>query len=312
MKRYVLFAGFLCLMFSCKFKPDSGRNSNDPAKVYKLKLNPSPGSAYHYDIINESRIQVEVDDKDVDNLNRTTTGVTYHISKDSTGNFALNIKYDKVHIYTKSGDTETDADAANALVSSEPLERILGILTRSDISVTINPSGEVRGMSGYKELGEKIMADMNITDAYSRDIIKTKWDKMIGAAIIRKNMDQFFKIFPDSVVRVNDSWKQNSKEEGEINMNVKNIFTLKEINNDIALINSEATMNSDTISTFMGYNDIIANLKGNQEGQFEVNMKTGMLVSCNVKSKVTGTIEMMGREIPVKISSKIKIERIKK
>ena len=131
---------------------------------------------------------------------------------------------------------------------------------------------------------------------------------MIGNGIIKKNMDQVFKIFPDSAIHIGDTWKMDSREEREISLNVKSIFTLKTINDDIAIINSEGTITSDNLpSTLMGLSGVIANLKGTQKGQFEVETKTGMLISCKIKADVDGNVKMMGREIPTDIKNSVTI-----
>ena len=296
------------IVLSCKLQPESNRNYDSENKIYRLKLNPAKGSTYHYDMVNESEIEMEVEDKEVNTLNRSTTGINYIINKDSAGNFIFDINYNKVQLHTKNNDAETDIDAANALVSSEPLERMLGLLTKATIKAIIDSSGQVKSISGYKELGEKIIAGMNSSDVYSISLAKSQWEKMIGNGIIKKNMDQVFKIFPDSAIHIGDTWKMDSREEGEISLNVKSIFTLKTINDDIAIINSEGTITSDNIpSTLIGLSGVIANLKGTQKGQFEVETKTGMLISCKIKADVDGNVKMMGREIPIDIKNSVTI-----
>jgi len=258
---------------------------------------------------NQSKIEMEVEGKNIDNNNKSTTGINYTINKDSLGNFIFDINYDKVQLHTKNGDSESDIDAANAYISSEPLERMLGLLLKATMKATIDSTGQVKSITGYKELGEKVISGLNSNDTYSITMAKSQWEKMVGNGIVKKNMDQVFKIFPDSAIHIGDTWKMNSREEGEIALNVKSIFTLKTINDNIAIINSEGTIKSDNIpSTLMGVTGVVANLKGTQNGQFEVDSKTGMLINCKIKSEVDGNIQMMGKEIPLEIKSSVDIK----
>src|SRR6266498_1166542 len=113
---------------SCKISPDSNRNYSDRDRVYKLQLNPSAGSSYYYEITNQSEIKVEVDDKKADNLNKSDIAMYYEFNKDSVGDLMLSITYDKIHLYTKNGDNETDIDADNTGVTLNPMEKMLGAL----------------------------------------------------------------------------------------------------------------------------------------------------------------------------------------
>jgi hypothetical protein len=164
MKNYLLFF-LLTTIISCRTSPDSDRDYDkfDPNKTYKLKLSPIPGSSYHYDIINESETNVKVNDKKIDKETKTELGVIFKVNKDSADNLLLNISYDKVRLHTKTGDNETDADAANINGLPGPLEKILGIVKETQLVASVTESGEIKLIKGYGELGDKIFAAMGCT-----------------------------------------------------------------------------------------------------------------------------------------------------
>jgi Family of unknown function (DUF6263) len=311
MKKYCIF--FILVYFlSCKTQPGSDRDYDkfDPAKTYKLQLNPAAGSAYYYDIANESETELEVDDKKTGSLTKTDVGITYKVNKDTVGNFLLTIVYDKVHLYSKNGDIETEADAANATGSLNPVERMLGFLKSANINATISPSGEIKNISGYKEMGDKIIAGFAPDDISGKAMAQSQWEKRIGNGLVKNNIEQLFKIFPDSVVHIKDSWKLTYRQEEEISLVIKSTYTLKAINSDIAVIGVEGTITSDQATTNVigiGVGGVTTDLKGEQEGEFEMETKTGMLISCKIKAKVKGTIQVMGREVPVEINTSVKM-----
>jgi Family of unknown function (DUF6263) len=185
---------------------------------------------------------------------------------------------------------------------------MLGTLKEAIITAIVSPSGEIKSVTGYKEIGEKIIAGFAENDIQGRTMAQNQWDQVIGEGLIKKNMDQLFKIFPDSAVHLGDTWKLSSREEGELKMNVSSSFTLKAINSDIAIIQSKGQISSDnTASNLMGYGEVSTDLKGEQEGEFEMETKTGMLLSCKIKASIKGTIQVMGRDIPVTISTTVKM-----
>lgn len=311
MKKSFFVYGVLIFIASCKTQPGLDREYDkfDPNKIYKLQLNPAAGSSYHYDITNESETKVEIEDKKTGNETRTTVGVTFKINKDSAGDFLLNMLYDKVHFYTKSGDTETDADAANAAATLNPVERMLGMLKEANITATVSPSGETKSISGYKELGDKIIAGFAPDDVNGKAIAQQLWEKQIGSGMVKNNIDQLFKVFPDSSVHLRDNWRITSKQEGGTGLIVKSAFTLKAINTDIAVISVQGKITGDnTGGNIMGMNSATASLEGEQEGEFEMETKTGMVISGRMKAKVEGSVRVMGQEVPVVFTTSVKID----
>ena len=85
-------------------------------------------------------------------------------------------------------------------------------------------------------------------------------------------------------------------------------FTLTDIRDQTAFIESEGTITSDSVSKYMG-NDVATDLKGEQKGEFQVETRTGMLVSARVTATVKGTLQVMDREIPLTIETSLKMDR---
>jgi hypothetical protein len=311
MRYTFLFAVILFIIASCKTQQDGKGNTDkyDPDKTYKLQLNPAAASTYHYDINNETEINLEVDDKKIKNTSETEVGLHYKIEKDSTGNFLFTMLYDKIRLKTKKNDAETAADAANASFTLDPVEKMIGILKNATIVSTITPGGEIISMTGYKEVGDKIMAGFAPEDVNSRKMAEAQWEKTIGEELVKKNMDQLFKIFPDSAVHLGDTWNLTSRQEGELSMIVKGHYKLKAINSEIALIESEGKITStNTMPDASGIGNTVSTLDGDQQGQFEMETKTGMLISCKIKATMKGTIHVMGRDVPVTIETSVKMK----
>lgn len=295
---------------SCKTGGNSNHSNdnNDPSKIYKLRLNPADGSSYHYDIANETSLKAEIEEKKMESISKTNVGITYTIHKDSAGNFLLGMNYSTIHLYSKKNDEETEFDANTTSSSANEVERMLAILKGSKIISTVNPAGQTIKLTGYKETGDSIINSIGGNDVTLRNMLQSQWEKTIGKGLIKKNLVQLFEIFPDSAVHLGDTWKLNSKEEAELSLQVKNIYTLKAINPSLALIHSSGNIKTDNASMDgLGLTNVVADLRGEQEGEYEMETATGMLISSRVNTKVEGVIKISGREIPVKINLSVKI-----
>ena len=88
-------------------------------------------------------------------------------------------------------------DADNAAVSINPMEKMLAPLKAADIVAIVSPMGEVKSSSGFKQIVSKMLEQFPQTDEASRTIIEKQWNKLVEEKIVRNNVDELFRIFPD-------------------------------------------------------------------------------------------------------------------
>ncbi|HET9058197.1 MAG TPA: DUF6263 family protein [Chitinophagaceae bacterium] len=315
MKGFCFFSAILVFLVSCKSLPSEDRHFSDikNPNVLHLKINPQSGSVYRYDVTNESKVVFKLEEKEIININKSQAGVLYEVSKDSMGNFIFNITYDKIKLYTKNRDAETDLDAANADISLDPLEKLLGIILKSKLKVTLSPRGEMQKIDGYKDMSDQILSKFSPADEAGKKAAIGLLEKFVKEEMIQRNIDQIFKIFPDSAVHIRDKWQITSKYPGEISMNIKTNYILNDIDEKVASIAAEALIESDSANVnYMGY-DVGAGLKGQQSGLYEIEITSGMLKSCRITGIIKGNINVLARELPVTIETNVKMrgEKIK-
>jgi uncharacterized protein DUF6263 len=300
----------LVLLFTicCKIQPGSDKKNPDSNSIYKLQLHPDIGSKYSYAITNESKTKIETDGKKIELKKKYDVEIHYEISKDSAGLFLINMGYDKIHIYTKNGDTESELDASNSANTTDPVEKMLGALKAANISAIVNAAGDIKAINGYQGIANDFLSAIKTNNISEKTKAQMQWKHLIEDEFVKKNMDQLFKIFPDSALHTGDKWKIFSTEKNDINIRIKNFYKLKAIHDGIADIESEGEIVADsTTSNLMGY-DVTSDIKGEQTGVYLMDIKTGMLNQCNIKSQLEGSIQMLGRDIPVFIETLVKIE----
>jgi hypothetical protein len=218
------------------------------------------------------------------------------------------LQFDKIHLYSKTGDNIKEMDADNTL-SGDPVVKLLGVLKEIVFQSTLDSNGEVVILSGFKEISDKIIAAFPSTDPATRNALETELNKTIGEKLVKQNTSQLFQTFPDTPVHIGSTWKLTTKQQGDLTSMVDNLFTLKAINDNIAVIESHGTITTENATSNIGglSNNVVSNLKGEQEGEYEIETKTGMLINSHVKSNITGTIQVKSRTIPIKIKSSVKM-----
>ncbi|MBS1918287.1 MAG: hypothetical protein JST87_18620 [Bacteroidetes bacterium] len=308
MKKNTCLYIFIILICSCKIQPGSNRNNASADKLFKLNIKPASGSDYYYDISNNSTVEIEVNEKKIETQNKTNVGINYKINTDSLGHFIVSLQYKKIHVYSKNANGESDIDAADSSTASDPTSKMLGLLTSSVITAIVNNSGEVIKIDGYRDVMNKTLSETVTLDLQTKEAMQKQWQQLVEQKLVKKNVDQLFRIFPDSAVHIGDKWKIISKETGDIGYLSKNFFTLESISDGIAKIESDGEITSDSVKTnYMNY-EVMSNLNGTQKGEYEVDIKTGMLVNCSVEVGIKGVLEMMGKEIPINVSSDVKMK----
>jgi hypothetical protein len=308
--KYLFWALIFFLMDSCKIQPGSSRHyaDGDENKVYKLVLRPKPGTRFYYDVSSETEVVMKVNDKEIDNLNRSHTGVIYVFTRDSAGDLLFEMHYDKIHLYTRNDGVETELDAANAATSDDPIEKALGALVDTRIVARVSPAGVVRSVTGYREMTDRIMTGFSYMAPDAQAEARKKIEQLIGNGIVRQNMDQLFRIFPDSAVHIGDRWKLSTPQQGELNLNAESMFTLKGIDDGIAHLTSEGKLSGDSTAVQLKGYAVTPDLKGTQEGEYEMDTHTGMLLRAEMRVKVEGAIRMMGVEVPLTLDVHVKMK----
>jgi hypothetical protein len=289
----------------CKTHLNSSRNNPGEDKTYHLRFNPSAGAAYHFETTNESDVSITVDDKEVESRKKTETGMNYRISRDS-GEYTLEMSYDRIHFYAKNGDVVTDVDANDPQSSYNSMGQLLSGLKTATIVARVNSAGAIRSVTGYQEVIDRILATNYGPDA-EKAKVRLTWQQLVEQGIVRKNMDQLIRQFPDSALHVGDRWKLSSAEKDEINFRLENVYQLESIDGGIATIRSEGEVSGDsTASQMMGYS-VTSDLKGKEQGIYQVDIVSGMPVDAEISAEIQGTVYLQGREAQVKMNTKTKL-----
>jgi len=293
---------------ACITQQDNNLDQYDAEKTYNLRLSLLPGSYYNYEISNETVIEVDFEDKIVENINRTELGFNYLVSNDSAGNSLLTMTFNRIHLFKKINDIETEMDAANATFSTDPTEKMLGLLKGSEFRTTINKRGEVLNITGLKEMSGNIMNLFPQTDDNTKVAIEAEWEKIAENGFVKSSLEQLFKLFPDSAIHLGDSWNLKSTQDPAFPVTILGHYQLKAINNNLAIIESEGKVKENTSITLQETGWLISQLSGDQQGVFDMETSTGMLINGKIKAKITGIVHVIGKEVPVKVKTLISIK----
>jgi len=310
MRSYSVLA-LLIFFTACKFVPaDNSKNESflKEGPAFSVLLSPETGSIYRYNISNKTDIEMEVNDQEINNNNNSDVVITYTVGRDSANDILLRMQYEKIKLFVKNGTQEDELDADNGSFSMNTTEKLLGALKGSTFDLSLKPNGTVKSLSNYKDMADSVFAKINFTDFNTKVLARAMWDKTIEASLIRQNIDQFFRIFPDSSVHLREKWKITQTQQGEFGLKTTTTFFVKAITEKEVFIESFSEIESDNGGNKGNSSISSANLKGEQTGEYVMEYGTGMLLSAKISSNVKGTVTTQNVEVPLSIKSEVKME----
>jgi hypothetical protein len=294
--------GLLVFIVSCNNKPKQHAPTD---KVYHLGFHvPTVDtSQYYYTITNKTQTDIEANGKIIHSTNTTTTGLLYTLVKDKSDTIQLTITYKSLQAYSNKDGVEKNMDAANAANSINPVEKLLGSLIGASVYVRLSPKGKVLAITGNEALKNKLLQSLNMTDTYMQAAVQQQLSQILGENFVTANLEQTINVLPDSALYVGDSWQTNSKQQGQMALALTNTYTLDAVENGRAKLSLVSTVNSDSSTNkIMGY-DVASTLKGKQKGHFEIDQATGLVMNSTNTSTIDGSIQLMGKDIPITITT---------
>lgn len=291
----MMFLSFSLNLFSCR-----NINHSDTNKKYLYNLNLPTGTKYYFNINTKTVSKLSAMGKDVETNNQSEVGLIYEVVGRSADSIQIKITYDQLKFALKSKEGTKEIDAANSGHSFDNMEKQLAAVKGSSLNVTLNKKGEVLQVSGGNEITDKLIATLNVSNPTSQARVREQFNKFIGEDFVKNNLASQFKLFPDTAVAVGNTWKQENTLSTEIGAKASSTFTFDDLDGNIATVQSTAVINTDNKMTIMG-NEVVANMKGNQEGQFETDTATGLLMKSETTTAIDGSMQMMGKDIPLSI-----------
>jgi Family of unknown function (DUF6263) len=312
LKRIYCFFIFICFLFNILLSCSSNTteksirtdgiyyNFQQDQQNHKPKL-------FQVSIENESHIEINLERNPREIEQSAKADMEMHIDYDSSMNSIITTTYRNIKFSKKDGTEEISYDASDGVNSFDPTTRILGMLKNASITSTVSPKGEILSVKGLKELGDSVMATVNIPDIVSGQKLRQQWDNMIQDGIVNKNTRQLFGVIPDTAVSIGDRWTRQYTEKEDIALGITVTYTLNKVKDGIAYISSSGIIKADNSQRNMLQVSGQSELNGKMKGNYEIDMASGLVLKSDVETNAEGVLIVMGKSIPIEIQNKVKV-----
>lgn len=153
------------------------------------------------------------------------------------------------------------------------------------------------------------MASLSEYDPTTISTIKEQVSKLAGVEFIKNNIEESFRIIPDTGVYIGDTWQRTNTQPGNIPFQMTSKYTLTALKDSIAEIEVESTVEKVTNIKHQNSlpNNTVTELNGKMEGFIQINKQTGVVEKNKSKTTIKGILNIMGREVPISIQIKKQI-----
>lgn len=275
----------------------------------KLSFNPSAGETYSYRFTSEQTVKQTMRGQEMPVTIAMEMLIEMTVKEKNNDEVSMDYSYKDIVMSVSSPMMNIKFDSKNtADTLSGPgmmLSQIFNSLVGKTMHVIFAPDGSVKSISGFNAIMEDIQKNMASANPIAQQGLNVFLQSFNEDAM--KNMfEQSFKMYPDKEVAVGDSWNSNiSLAVAGMNNNMQNTYTLKSVENDIAVLDVTSVSNMKSGANVAA--NVEGELSGGYEGQMTLNVQTGMLINSTLGGNTNGKITTQGIEILMDISSKMTV-----
>jgi len=287
--------------------------ANITSAQVKLSFNPEQGKKYEYQTEVVQNIKQIANGRELPREEKVRMTYLMNIINKNPSETEVQFTYQEISYVMSSPmgkwgydskkpfENPTNLNNANErLASLEKMhERIFGSAIGKTFSVEIAPDGSVKSVSGMNAISESMTKAVANDGEMGASLSSTMIRQYFSENAIKEMIEQSWKNYPVSEVKIGESWNMENKW-GEVpNMITitKPKYTLEDFNNDMANITIEADVEVEMTG---------GKLTGNQLGTLRVYSKTGIPVSSDWSRSVKGNVNSMGMNMEMEVAHKTK------
>jgi hypothetical protein len=271
------------------------------ADKYTLEYKLEAGKTYKQFMVSKSIIKMNAMGQDINMDMKMDMDIQYDVKGKTADGYDILLTFQKIKTEITGGPTQItfDSDSPENSTVKEAGE-ILKSFTTTPLNIHITKQGKVTSVEGVDKLVEKL----NTT---SNEQIKQMLGQQFSEKAIQSTIEKMSSFFPDQPVAIGDSWDVNtSVNSGGADVISKMTLTLKEVNNNVAMMEFTGTITTPEGGSIMKVNgmDAKVSMTGDQTGTIQVSMSTGWITLLESVVNATMNMEIMGQTVVQKMEMK--------
>ena len=213
---------------------------------------------------------------------------------DSSGNYLIEIIYDRIHVKQTYGQISSEYDSRDHNQYVDPAMRSFAWMVGKKFQILLNPKGEVLEIIGADALIDSIIAVMDIPESPQRESVINDIKGRFGAAALKQSIEQTTDYFPVGPVQVGNSWETESVLNYGFSMKFVSQYTLISVADGIGTISDSSLVTSVPEYSRLDFGDISSEyqISGTRTGMIKVDLDTGLAIEIESSSQFSGTMSI--------------------
>ena len=274
------------------------------AQQYDLKLNLKKGQHYKQSMVMDMNIHQSLAGQEMSIATKMQFEFIQSVkSINAKGEFEIENEYSRIVVtmdmmgqnITYDSDKKDEVGSEVTKMLSGPFSRVIG----KKFLVVLTPKGKVIEIKGFKQIIEAL--SKGGLDPNSKKMI----EEMFNEHKMSSSFESSYHMFPDKPVKIGDSWSQRNTVESMFPIDIATTYTLKEVNGSAAkiIMTGDFTIKKDDFES-KGITMKI-NFTGKYNGFYDLDINNGISKLAEINMPMTGTMEIMGMEVPCTVSSTV-------
>ena len=239
---------------------------------------------------------------------RQTTSMDFSMAvtgRTPEGDVHVRHLYEAVRVTSESPMGNFTYDSADPPASLPPALQAYGAMVGASFDMTVSPEGRVTAFTGLDAMMDRMLTGMELPPGPAGDMVRKSLEDQFGDDAMAEFMKSVLTPFPDRPLTVGDTWTQVSHASFGIPLTHETSFTLRSVENGVALFETVGTFRTDSTSVqTMGTMIQRFTLVGYAAGTLEVNVSDGQLVRGRTEGNMEGSVAITGPMGEMKIPMK--------
>ncbi len=301
--------------FISPYTPSAPLGTGTSLDPIVLQLNLSEGAAYRIRTLTSQTVSQDFQGLTLETDQQSGFEYTYTVTmQESDGSAWIDVTYTRALYEIDSTLGTVSYDSADPGPVPEGVEAIAAIVG-SGFSIRVLPDGEILEIQGLEEMYDQMLAALETEDPQLRSTFELAFREQFGERALKEQLGSLLFEFPEQPISVGDSWNTTQETTVIAPMVVENTYTLLDFDQDQALIEVSSTVRLATEEggLNMGLMVLDFTMTGAQEGQIQVDLKTGLsnsVVNQILTGEMTAEIEGEQITIPMTIDQTVQVESV--
>jgi hypothetical protein len=296
-KIFIVLFLITCLIptLSClKHKSSSG---NDKGKV-NLTLKLKEGMTYNQLMTMEQSVSTEMMGAKQDIKQTMEFLLAMKVEKvDPNGDMMIDCSYKSIKFKQEIPMMGVmEFDSTKNQTDSNPIAKLFSMMVGKSIKVVLSPEGKAKEIKGFDNLISGIMDAAEAKEGPERKMMEETFEKTFNDESFGDMVKNFAGMLPGKPISIGESWTSTTELSKFMPVIMTQTNTLKEIKEGKAIVGIMSTIkpNPDSKPLEMGPMKMTYEMTGEQKGDIEIDLKTGLTVGGEINQDISGKIVMEG------------------